>query len=87
MAKPTAPEKKIEVLAAIKEKGMSITEAAAAFGIAQTSIRKWIRGKVDNRHSTPLELLRLRRENVLLKEIVASFVLEKEVAKRYDRAR
>ena len=82
MSQPIPVEKKAEILAAIKENGVPIAEAASTFGIGKSTIKKWIRKKVDNVHSSAGELLRLRRENQLLKEIVASFVVEKELAKK-----
>jgi hypothetical protein len=53
--------------------------------VAASTIRKWIKKKVDNAHSSSSETQRLRRENQLLKEIVANFILKEVVGEKNER--
>jgi len=82
MAAPVPPEQRAEILGRIKAGTLSAADAAAQYGVSLGTIRKWIRKTVDNRHSSSSELLKMKKENQLLKEIVASFVLERELAKK-----
>jgi len=59
-----------------------IEEAAKTYNFHESTIRKWIRSTVDNAHTSTGELARLRRENAVLKEIIGSFVLEREATKK-----
>lgn len=81
------PDRRTEILAAMKDQGLSVTQASEQFQVHQTTIRKWIRKKVDNAHASSSETVRLRREVALLKEIVADFFLEKKAAEKNERIR
>ena len=87
MSDPIRAERRIEILSAIKDRGLSTTIAAEEFHVASSTIRKWIKRKVDNAHSSSTETTRLRKENQLLKEIVANFMLEKVVGEKNDHSR
>lgn len=87
MSDPITPERRAEILAAMKDRGLTTTMAAAEFHVAQSTIRKWIKRKVDNAHSSTTEIQRLRKENLLLKELVANFMLEKAVGEKNERVR
>lgn len=87
MSDPISAERRLEILSAIKDRGLSTTMAGQEFHVAPSTIRKWIKKKVDNAHSSSTETTRLRRENQLLKEIVANFMLEKVVGEKNDRSR
>lgn len=87
MSEPITPERRAEILAAMKDRGLTTTAAAEEFHVAQSTIRKWIKRRVDNGHSSSTESQRLKRENLLLKEIVANFMLEKALGEKNDRSR
>ncbi len=61
---------------------MSIADAAKTYNFTEETIRKWLRGTIDNAHTSSSELARLRREVQLLKEVIGSLMLEREAAKK-----
>lgn len=87
MPEPLTPERRVEIMAAMKERGLSANQAASEFHVGASTIRNWIKKKVDNAHSSSSEMIRLRRENQLLKEIVANQMIEKVVGGKNDRGR
>lgn len=82
MSTTIAPEIKAKILSVIKDDGKSIEEAAQTYNLHHDTIRKWLRGTADNASTSGGELLRLRRENQNLKEIIGSLILEREQAKK-----
>ena len=79
---PLTPELRAKIISSIKDDGMSIEEAAKTYNFHESTLRKWLRSTVDNAHTSSGELARLRRENSVLKEIIGSFVLEREATKK-----
>lgn len=79
---PIAPEIRAKILSAIKDDGVSITEAAQTYNLHHDTIRKWLKGTADNAATSSSELSRLRRENQVLKEIIGTLILERESAKK-----
>jgi transposase-like protein len=82
MSTPVTSEVRAEVLSNIKDKGIAIEEAATTYNLHPDTIRKWLRLTADNMHTSSSELQRLRRENQVLKEIIGSIVLEREITKK-----
>lgn len=85
MSLPITPEKRTEILAAMKDQGLTLTAAAAKFAVAQSTIRKWIRRRVEGASGTSSEVQRLRREIQFLKETVADLYLEHRLAEKNER--
>lgn len=82
MSTPITPEIRAKILSSIKDDGMSLTDAAQTYNLHHDTIRKWLRGSVDNAATSQGELSRLRRENQVLKEIIGTLILERESAKK-----
>ena len=82
MSNPLTPELRAKVISAIKDDGMSIEEAAKTHGFTEDTIRRWLRSSVDNAHTSPGELQRLRRDNQFLRELVGTLVFEREASKK-----
>lgn len=81
MGKRFTPEQRDEVLSAIKN-GLSVVQATEQFQVSTHTIYKWLKGQTDNTGTSSLEVSRLRRENVELKEIIGALTLEKKRAKK-----
>lgn len=79
---PLAPELRAKVISAIKDDGVSITDAAKTYNFTEDTIRKWLRAGADNAHTSSSELTRLRKENQVLREAIGSLVLERELQKK-----
>jgi len=82
MAQPVTPERRNEILSAVKDQGLSVAQASQQFQVHPTTLRKWIRSTVKHSSATSSEVQRLRKEIAFLKEIVADFFLEKKVAEK-----
>jgi transposase-like protein len=62
--KPTDPNLKAEIMAKIRDEGMSVAAASTAYGFSSKTIYAWLReGVVDGNRNLILELNRLRKEN------------------------
>jgi transposase-like protein len=79
---PITPEIRAKILSSIKDDGVAITEAAKTYDLTEDTIRRWLRGTVDNANTSSSELQRLRRENQTLKEIIGNLLLDRELAKK-----
>ena len=79
---PITPEIRAKILSSIKDDGIAIAEVAKTYAITEDTIKKWLRGTLDNAQTSSAEFLRLRRENQLLKEIIGNLFLEREAAKK-----
>ncbi len=82
MSNPITPELRAKILSAIKDDGISITDAAKNYNFTEDTIKKWLRGSVNNDYSSSYELQRLRKENQVLKEVIGTLLLEKELQKK-----
>lgn len=82
MSNPITPELRAKILSAIKDDGISISEAATTYGFTEDTIKKWLRGSAENSHSSSTELWRLKKENQVLKELIGNLLLEKELKKK-----
>lgn len=77
-----SPEFKQEAIALVRDRGLTLTQAAADLGMAQTTLQRWVaQSKIDGGEKDGLttdekaELARLKRENRILKE-------EREILKK-----
>ena len=75
MATHIAPEQRAKILSAIKDEGMSITDAEKTFLVTEDTIRKWMRKQSRNGHTSSTEVQRLKQENQDLKAIIGEMVL------------
>lgn len=82
MSNPITPELRAKILSAIKDDGISIVEAAKNYNFTEDTIKKWLRGSANNGYSSSYELQRLRKENQVLKEVIGTLLLEKEMQKK-----
>ncbi len=77
-----SPEFKQEAIALVRDRGLTLTQAAADLGMSQTTLQRWVaQSKIDGGEKDGLttdekaELARLKRENRILKE-------EREILKK-----
>lgn len=82
MTTPITPEVRAKILSSIKDDGTAIAEAAKTYAIREDTIRRWLRGTIDNAHTSSSELVRLKRENQALKEIIGNLHLDRELSKK-----
>jgi len=78
---PVPADVKRQILDRIKEGGVSISQAAEEHGLSSRTIYGWLsKGAI----STPswLELNKLKKENVALKELLGRVMLEIELSKK-----
>jgi transposase len=61
--KPTDPKVRAEIVAKIRNEGLSVTAASATYGISAKSIYTWLReGVVDGNRNLILENNKLKKE-------------------------
>lgn len=61
--KPTDPKLKAEVIAKIRDGGMSVTDASATYGFSSKTIYTWLKvGVVDGNRNLILENNKLKKE-------------------------
>lgn len=82
MSTSITPEVRAKILSSIKDDNLPVAEAAATYNLTEETIKKWLRGTLDNSQTSSSEFARLRRENQLLKEIIGNLFLEREAAKK-----
>ena len=75
-----APELKEQVLARIKNDGISVTQAAKDHGVSTHSIYKWLGGSVDA--PSYAEMAKLRKENKSLIALVGEMTLRLSEAQK-----
>lgn len=75
-----------QIVATIKNDGVTVPDAAAKFGVGAKAIYRWLRTGADGTHTSLLEVNRLKQENRDLKGLVGTLTLEHERAKK-NRAR
>lgn len=70
-----AREVKEQILNRIKNEGVSIAEAATDHGISDRTIYGWLKKQVDG-YPVMSDVLKLKRENTALKELVGEITLK-----------
>ena len=84
MGKYVSEEIKGDVLLDVKN-GMKVSDAGIKHGVTTKSIYRWMREQADNTGTSSLEVAKLRRENMELKEIIGLFALEKKRAEKNNK--
>jgi transposase-like protein len=75
--KPIDPAVKAKILDQIRNKGVSVSEAAASHNVSPKTIYTWLRtGVVDGDKNLILELNRLRKENEQLYKLLGRATAE-----------
>lgn len=75
--KPIDPAVKAEILDQIRNKGVSVSEAAASHNVSPKTIYTWLRANVvDSDKNLILELNRLRKENEQLYKLLGRATAE-----------
>lgn len=82
MSNPITPELRAKILSSIKDDGISVADASASYGFTEDTIKKWLRGSAENSSGSSSEVLRLKKENQILKELIGNLLLEKELKKK-----
>jgi transposase-like protein len=70
-----AREVKEQILNRIKNEGVSIAQAATEHGVSEKTIYGWLRKKVEG-YPVMSDVLKLKRENTALKELVGEITLK-----------
>lgn len=70
-----AREVKEQILNRIKNEGVSVVQAATDHGISEKTIYTWLQKKVEGQ-PTISDVLKLKRENLALKELVGEITLK-----------
>lgn len=79
----TDPALKAEILAKIRDQGVSVMEASSSYGVHSKTIYGWLRnGVVNSDRSLVLELNRLRKENEQLYRLLGRATAEMQKSKR-----
>lgn len=76
-----ASEVKSEILAKVKA-GETVKSLAEKHGISERSIYGWLRWQVASDRVNALEFGKLKKENLILKEIVGALTIEIEKLKK-----
>lgn len=76
-----APEIKEQILARIKNDGVSVADASKDHGVNPTTIYEWLRGSVESGPSYA-EISRLKKENLDLKLLLAEVTLRLSEAQK-----
>jgi len=71
----TAPELKAQIINRIKNDGVSVVQAAKDHGVSENTIYGWIAKRVEGQPSLS-EIIRLRKENRQLLELVGEITLK-----------
>lgn len=77
--KPIDPQLKAEIVAKIRNEGMSVSEASAVYGVNAKSIYYWLRdGFVDGNRNLILENNKLKKELEQAYRIIGRFIAESQ---------
>lgn len=76
-----APELKAQIISRIKNEGIIVVQAATDHGISENTIYGWIAKKVEGQ-PTFSELIRLRKENRELFQLVGEMTLKLSEAQK-----
>jgi len=82
MATPIPQETKAKIISSIKDDGLTVTGASETYHVTEETIRKWLRGTIENSGTSGSEVQRLRKENQMLKEIIGTLIFDRETSKK-----
>lgn len=81
--KPTDPQLKAEIVAKIRDEGMSVTVASGTYGFSSKTIYTWLReGVVDGDRNLILENNRLKKELEIAYRIIGRFTADAQRPKK-----
>lgn len=81
--KPTDPRLKAEIVAKIRDEGMSVTVASSTYGFSSKTIYTWLReGVVDGDRNLILENNRLKKELEIAYRIIGRFTADAQRPKK-----
>jgi transposase-like protein len=83
MSRVISPEIREKILKKIKDEGLTVAKAAEEFGLSRNTIYGWV-SPARNTKADPgiMEISRLRRENMELKQIIGAMMLSTERGKK-----
>lgn len=84
MPRYLSTEAKQRVLEQIKN-GSAVAAVAAEHGISAKTIYAWLKGQADTTGTSNLDIVKLRKENQELKEIIGILTLDKKRAEKNKR--
>jgi transposase-like protein len=80
--KPIDPNTKAEIVSKIRDGGMSVTDASAAYEVSSKTIYTWLReGVVDGNRNLILENNKLKKENEQLYKLLGRATAEMQKSK------
>jgi len=80
--KPIEPNTKAEIVAKIRNEGLTVADASATYDVSAKSIYTWIKeGVVDSDRNLVLELNKLRKENEQLYKLLGRATAEMRKSK------
>lgn len=85
MAKGHTTDEKVksEIIAKIRDQGMTVTEASDQYGVGKTAIYGWLsNGVVNTNSSLVLELNRVKKENEQLYNLLGRATVELKRSKK-----
>lgn len=81
MTKRISEDIKQQIVAKIRDEGLSVPKASEEFGLSRNTIYSWIGAKTEGEPSI-MEISRLKRENAELKQIIGGLTLNMERGKK-----
>lgn len=85
MSKRISREIKHKIIERIRNEGLSVPKASEEFGVSKNAIYRWIGAKAEGEPSV-LEVAKLKKENLELKQIIGGLTLEMKRGEK-NRAR
>lgn len=82
MSQYIKPETRAKILSSIKDEGMSIADSAKTFGVAEKTVRRWLRSKSHNGHTSSTHTQKQTEEIRALKEIIGDMALRYKLNKK-----
>ena len=70
------PEIKAQILKRVKEDGISVAQAAKEHGVSDNTVYGWLAATVNVAAPSRKEMNALRKENALLKSLIADITVE-----------